>query len=755
MTFSVASDPSHGTLNLTAAGVVAYVPEVGFVGTDQFEFLISDGLASSTGTFTIQVTNTPPTAHTATAIVRHDQTLPGSVAGFDSDGDPVTFSMASPPLHGSLTLNADGNYLYNPTPGFAGPDSFDFLATDGIADGIATVFINVLNSPPQANFIPDQYLGLHPGGTRSVDLTQYFEDADDSGAALTYRVVSISDSSLLFTNGNPDIPAADAGLLSIGAAGSHGGIASVTVRATDPLGESAEATFSVYVVEVHGITIEQREADGTWSPVPDFVALWDDGQYRFTPLFSPAPPIIDSIDWLERPWSDAMAPWSSFAIQTPDSPAETNPGQGDWEVTPRINFAGTFALMQAPPRVPVAKLTEVKWQPHTYADGLAAFSENDNPNGGGDRIYAEKRDFTEDSEVHNLGDVQVTISWTVAAGWTATAFLKAFDPDHYSSDDDFDPPSGTVNLTAKDNVGAGGTAITPGGDLALLSLTFNSGETQKSTDFRIARRQPGNNFIVAANGIQSTVNAMTFAADGVTLMNPATGAAVPASSQTRILTVWRTLWIEEDSMRPPADNEVFDPAGTIQHDEPPGDIGGPTGVFAQPKLGLLTSEFAKANVTVRKVDSAVDSRDEAIFAHNFADVDSAANASVDIRDTISELDRWSIQVFAAYEYLETEDGDPPPLVQDEDRTHGSTRESESLSVNVYLETIRDVWDDVPGTVHYATVAERVVLHECMHLFGHAAHYTGPMLPGNVRSGTQTQNELTSSMLREIMIRAKP
>ena len=51
--------------------------------------------------------------------------------------------------HGSVALNADGSFTYTPNPGFAGPDSFSYQASDGsLISNVATVSLAVFNGAP-------------------------------------------------------------------------------------------------------------------------------------------------------------------------------------------------------------------------------------------------------------------------------------------------------------------------------------------------------------------------------------------------------------------------------------------------------------------------------------------------------------------------------------------------------------------------------------------------------------------------------
>lgn len=62
----------------------------------------------------------------------------------DPDGNALTAALVTGPTHGTLTLNADGSFSYQPESGYVGSDSFTYKATDGTVDSNnATVTINV------------------------------------------------------------------------------------------------------------------------------------------------------------------------------------------------------------------------------------------------------------------------------------------------------------------------------------------------------------------------------------------------------------------------------------------------------------------------------------------------------------------------------------------------------------------------------------------------------------------------------------
>src|SRR5205823_424352 len=78
---------------------------------------------------------------------------PGVLANdTDSDSPTLTASLVSGAAHGSVALNANGSFTYNPAANYFGPDSFTYKASDGLEAGTATVTLSViaLNDAPTA-----------------------------------------------------------------------------------------------------------------------------------------------------------------------------------------------------------------------------------------------------------------------------------------------------------------------------------------------------------------------------------------------------------------------------------------------------------------------------------------------------------------------------------------------------------------------------------------------------------------------------
>jgi VCBS repeat-containing protein len=85
-----------------------------------------------------------------TGEIRYKAPPPSGVLANDSDAEDnhLTSILVSAPAHGSLSLNSNGTFAYQPNPDFTGLDSFTYKANDATADSnVATVSLNVTQVP--------------------------------------------------------------------------------------------------------------------------------------------------------------------------------------------------------------------------------------------------------------------------------------------------------------------------------------------------------------------------------------------------------------------------------------------------------------------------------------------------------------------------------------------------------------------------------------------------------------------------------
>jgi gliding motility-associated-like protein len=144
---SIKSQPQNGTLIIdNVTGIVTYKPNPGYSGFDSFVYTVKDiyGVESNNAIVTIAVNVKPvgiPDNSTTNAqtpvtirVLDNDNSLPGTKV-----------IKASEPTNGTVTLNADGTFVYTPNPNFSGTDTFTYklVNKDGLESDPITVTVQV------------------------------------------------------------------------------------------------------------------------------------------------------------------------------------------------------------------------------------------------------------------------------------------------------------------------------------------------------------------------------------------------------------------------------------------------------------------------------------------------------------------------------------------------------------------------------------------------------------------------------------
>ena len=84
-----------------------------------------------------------------------DVALVSSVVADDFEDDPLTYTLVTPPAHGTVVLNSDGTYTYTPDINYNGPDQFTFHAADALSrtnpPGIVSITVRPINDRPTVN----------------------------------------------------------------------------------------------------------------------------------------------------------------------------------------------------------------------------------------------------------------------------------------------------------------------------------------------------------------------------------------------------------------------------------------------------------------------------------------------------------------------------------------------------------------------------------------------------------------------------
>jgi hypothetical protein len=182
---------TNGTAKIVPGGAVSYTPQAGFVGTDSFEYSISDGhggIASANVTVTVQPPGGSLTAQNDTASTAYAKPVGINVIGNDTAPSGLTLSITKVtlPAHGTAQVAINGYIDYTPSPAFdGGSDTFQYTVTDGLTTATATVTVTVLPPPPP---VAQNDIATTPFQA-PVTINVLANDSDPSGLALTVTAI--------------------------------------------------------------------------------------------------------------------------------------------------------------------------------------------------------------------------------------------------------------------------------------------------------------------------------------------------------------------------------------------------------------------------------------------------------------------------------------------------------------------------------------------------------------------------------------
>ncbi|MGQ9648823.1 MAG: Ig-like domain-containing protein [Phycisphaerae bacterium] len=221
LSYIIVSLPGHARLKsgstiLTDADVpyaassnkLTYSPDTDYHGLDTFEFTASDGYVT-TGPIGIAIqVNTAPVPEDQRVTLLPDSSVTIRLIANDADRDPIKYTIASLPGHGTLSTDdvlieeADlpktlatgtNEVLYRVTPGYRGTDSFHFRVSDEVADSDRAVVTVAVNTPPLS---PDSAVS----GFSDTIITGILSPRDEDGDRVTLRLTALPETGVLKIN---------------------------------------------------------------------------------------------------------------------------------------------------------------------------------------------------------------------------------------------------------------------------------------------------------------------------------------------------------------------------------------------------------------------------------------------------------------------------------------------------------------------------------------------------------------------------
>jgi len=149
LTLASVQNAVGGSVALDGSGDVVFTPTADFNGTATFDYTVSDGtdVTVQTVTVTVAAVNDAPVSGGGSFETELGVQLSGALAATDVDGDTLSYAVASGPANGTVTVAADGSFVYTPAGAFFGSDSFTYTVSDGTAtvSGTASVTVSPAN----------------------------------------------------------------------------------------------------------------------------------------------------------------------------------------------------------------------------------------------------------------------------------------------------------------------------------------------------------------------------------------------------------------------------------------------------------------------------------------------------------------------------------------------------------------------------------------------------------------------------------
>lgn len=339
------TQPLQGTLILAAdQKSLTYIPAPNTSGLDGFQYTVIDpdgALAMASVAIVINPINDAPTAIRDTAESSRGNAVSIDVLANDSDidGDPLNVDTVTAPAHGTATIQANNEILYEPNAGFAGTDTFSYTIKDPAGlQSTATVSIRVTpaNTPPIA---VDDAIILEQDPADALQFNALANDVDLDGDSLTLvnvsqptnGVVGVSQSGLITYTPDPGFTGTDTFTYDV-SDGIDTSTATVTAivnsTGTTPSGRSGRSAATPWqlTLSTDGAAVTlgmngESDTRASGSRGNDLLALLNAGQN----LVQDVRPLELSSSW------DLLL----------DTTAENNPRQLEWDST-AIPEAGLF-----------------------------------------------------------------------------------------------------------------------------------------------------------------------------------------------------------------------------------------------------------------------------------------------------------------------------------------------------------------------------------------------------------------------------
>ena len=258
LTFTKSVDPAHGVVIVNPDGTFTYTPSLGFIGTDNFKMIVSDGKGGDIiVTISILVEGYPNSLPVALddkfEFTENSGSGKGNVLSNDTDADGNVLSVTQFAVSdqtylpgstgnlagvGTISINADGSFVFIPVDNYSGHvPAITYTVSDGQGGlALANLFITV--SPPNhAPVVTDSSVSTKINETVFGSIVATDSDGDE----LTFTKASDPAHGLVLVNLD--------GTYTYTPANNYMGTDSFKITVSDGRGEAVTITVTVTVEE--------------------------------------------------------------------------------------------------------------------------------------------------------------------------------------------------------------------------------------------------------------------------------------------------------------------------------------------------------------------------------------------------------------------------------------------------------------------------------------------------------------------------
>ncbi|WP_433989731.1 hypothetical protein SuNHUV7_05250 (plasmid) [Pseudoseohaeicola sp. NH-UV-7] len=196
----------------------------------------------------IEIEELPVVIVTGFEDASEDTPITGNVNVEGGNFQQLSFVVSSEPNNGTVSVNNDGSFVFVPNPNFNGQDTFTVIGTDQIGasvDGVVIVNVLPINDPP---VIADQSISV-PEDQAIVGVIAASDIENDE---LSFSIAS--------PPANGEVALQRNGAYSYRADSNFTGTDSFDVIVTDPSGDSAQATITVFIEAENDAPIAVEDA---------------------------------------------------------------------------------------------------------------------------------------------------------------------------------------------------------------------------------------------------------------------------------------------------------------------------------------------------------------------------------------------------------------------------------------------------------------------------------------------------------------